>query len=188
MPGFFFAPVKHVPKTCFFAIFRSNLGVLFLPGPDYVVRSGVANGVAQMSSTPLSAGDYIAAKCSKCREQTNHTIVAMIEEAPVKVKCNTCGSEHKYRQPAAPKKPGAPRKTATRRTKADPQALERQQWQDLQESFDAQSATAYSMDASYKPKSLIAHPTFGLGQVQEISGARKMNVLFADGIKVLRCG
>ena len=140
-----------------------------------------------MSSTPLSAGDYIACKCSKCGQETNHTIVAMVEDVPVKVQCNTCSGTHKYRKPAAPKKPAAARKPATRRTKADPQAAERQEWQELESSFDSSSAVAYSMDGTYKLRDLINHPTFGLGLVQEFPGTRKMLVLFADGSKVLRC-
>ncbi len=140
-----------------------------------------------MSSTPLSAGDYIEAKCSKCREMTNHTIVAMVEEAPVKVQCNICNSEHKYRKPAV-KKTTTARKPATRRPRIDPKAVEQQQWQELQPSFDENAAVAYSMETSYKLRALINHPTFGLGQVQEAAGTRKIRVLFADGAKVLRCG
>ncbi len=140
-----------------------------------------------MSSTPLSAGDYIEAKCSKCREMTNHTIVAMVEDVPVKVQCNTCNSEHKYRKPAVKKAPSA-RKPATRRPRVDPKAVEQQQWQELQPSFDEKAAIAYSMETSYKLRALINHPTFGLGQVQESAGTRKIKVLFADGAKVLRCG
>ncbi len=140
-----------------------------------------------MSSTPLSAGDYIASKCTKCGQETNHTIVAMVEDVPVKVQCNTCNGTHKYRKPAAPKKKAAAKKPATRRTKADPQAVERQQWQELEPSFNASAAVAYSMDGTFKLRALINHPTFGLGQVQELTGTRKMLVLFADGSKVLRC-
>jgi len=141
-----------------------------------------------MSSTPLSAGDYIASKCSKCGQETNHTIVAMVEDVPVKVQCNICKGTHKFRKPAAAKKATAAKKPATRRTKADPQAAEKLQWQELESSFDAKSAVAYSMDTTYKLSTLIKHPTFGLGQVQELAGTRKMLVLFADGAKVLRCG
>ncbi|WP_020677647.1 hypothetical protein [Geopsychrobacter electrodiphilus] len=141
-----------------------------------------------MSSTPLSAGDYIAAKCSKCAQETNHTIVAMVEDTPVKVKCNICSSEHKFRKPAAAKKPAVAKKPATRRAKADPLAAERQKWQDLESSFNSNAALAYSMEQTYKLRALINHPTFGLGQVQVLTGTRKMQVLFADGAKVLRCG
>ncbi len=141
-----------------------------------------------MSSAPLSAGDYIAAKCTKCGQETNHTIVAMVEDLPVKVQCNTCNGAHKYRKPAAAKKTAAAKKPATRRTKADPQAVERQQWQELEPSFNASAAIAYSMDTTYKLNALINHPTFGLGQVQKLAGTRKVLVLFADGAKVLRCG
>jgi hypothetical protein len=112
----------------------------------------------------------------------------MIEDLPVKVQCNTCQGTHKYRRPVAAKKPAAAKKPVTRRTKADPQAAERQQWQDLESSFNPSAAVGYSMDETYKISTLIKHPTFGIGQVQELAGTRKMLVLFADGAKVLRCG
>lgn len=138
-------------------------------------------------SNPLSAGDFIEARCSKCKEITNHTVVAMVEDLPAKVKCNTCDGEHKYRKPAAKKAPST-RKPATRRPKVDPLAVERQQWQELQPSFNVNSAVAYSMESIYKLRGLINHPTFGIGQVQEFAGTRKVRVLFEDGAKVLRCG
>lgn len=143
-----------------------------------------------MSSTPLSAGDYIAANCSKCRQQTNHTVIAMIGDVPAKVQCNICGGEHKYRKPAAPKTTsarGARSTAAPRRSKSDPQAAARQQWEQQQESFDASKARPYGMDDSYRAGDLVQHPSFGLGKVQEMAGSRKMAVLFADGVKVLRC-
>jgi len=44
------------------------------------------------------------------------------------------------------------------------------------------------MEARYRLMDLIEHPLFGIGQVQENSGTRKMTVLFVDGLKILRCG
>ncbi len=140
-----------------------------------------------MSSSLLSAGDYIASKCTKCGQETNHTIVAMVDDVPVKVQCNTCSSAHKYRKLAAAKKPAAVRKPAARRSKADPQAAERQQWQELESSLSETAAVSYSMEESYKLCAVINHLTFGLGQIQEFPGTRKMLVLFAEGTKVLRC-
>jgi len=43
------------------------------------------------------------------------------------------------------------------------------------------------MTATYKVKSLIAHPVFGLGQVQRVAGPQKIEVLFEDGLKMMRC-
>ena len=53
-----------------------------------------------MSAKQLSAGDYIASRCSKCKDTTNHTIVAMVEGKVVRVQCNICNSVHNHRSPA----------------------------------------------------------------------------------------
>lgn len=50
-----------------------------------------------MSPQELHPGSDIDAMCSRCKALSGHTIVAMVGNAVVKVKCNTCGSEHKYK-------------------------------------------------------------------------------------------
>ena len=112
-----------------------------------------------MSSSTLSAGDPIEARCTKCREITNHTIIAMTDAGPAKVQCNTCSGQHKYRKPAAP------RKTAARRT-VDPKIAERKEWENLRPSMNSKQAITYSMTTAFKANSLMEHPVFGLGFVQ----------------------
>ncbi len=77
-----------------------------------------------MQNTTLSVGDPIEARCTKCRKNTNHIVVAMAKELPVKVECNTCSGQHKYRPPTAAKKP------AVRRAN-QPQDAERKEWEAL---------------------------------------------------------
>lgn len=133
-----------------------------------------------MESKPLSAGDPIEARCTKCRKNTNHIVIAMVEETPAKVQCNTCSREHKYRPPTVPKKPAA-RKTV------QPKEAERNEWELLRPSMNTAKATDYSMNDSYKVKALINHPVFGLGLVQRLAGSQKIEVLFQDGKKLMRC-
>lgn len=133
-----------------------------------------------MQSTTLSAGDPIEARCTKCRKNTNHVIIAMVEDDPVKVQCNTCSREHKYRPPTVPKKP-AVRKTV------QPKDAERKEWELLRPNMNSAKATDYSMTAAYKLNALINHPVFGLGLVQRVIGSQKIEVLFEDGKKTMRC-
>lgn len=133
-----------------------------------------------MQSTTLSAGDPIEARCTKCRKNTNHIVVAMANDVPAKVQCNTCSGQHKYRPPTAAKKP------AVRRT-VDPKVAEQKEWAELRPNMNSSQAADYSMTATFKVGSLINHPVFGLGLVQEQSGARKIQVLFEDGKKTMRC-
>ena len=133
-----------------------------------------------MQSTTLSAGDPIEARCTKCRKNTDHTIVAMAEENPEKVQCTTCNRQHKYRPPTAAKK------QAVRKT-INPRDAERREWEILRPGMNSEKATDYSMMGAYKVKALINHPLFGLGLVQRVAGSQKVEVLFEDGRKIMRC-
>ncbi|MCK4536209.1 MAG: hypothetical protein KAT93_04300 [Desulfuromonadales bacterium] len=133
-----------------------------------------------MQSTTLTAGDPTEARCTKCRRNTDHIIITMGEESPIKVECNNCGRQHKYRPPTAARKP------AVRRT-IDPKDAERKEWEALRPSMDSAKATDYSMTAAYKVKALTNHPLFGLGLVQRVVGPHKVEILFEDGKKTMRC-
>jgi len=133
-----------------------------------------------MPSIKQSVGGPIEARCTKCRSITNHIIVAMDEAVPVKVQCNTCGRQHKFRSPTAAKKAGV-------RKSVDPKAAERKEWEDMRPAMQVSQATEYSMTTTFKIGALINHPVFGLGIVQRQGGSHKMEVLFEDGMKTMRC-
>ena len=133
-----------------------------------------------MQSTTLSAGDLIEARCTKCRKNNEHTIVTVGEELPERVQCSVCSREHKYRPPSVAKKPAA-------RKAAAPRDADRKEWLALQPTMDSAKAKDYSMSEAYKVKSLITHPAFGLGIVQRVIGSQKVEILFEDGKKTMRC-
>lgn len=133
-----------------------------------------------MKSSIPSVGAAIKVRCTKCRKNTDHTIVTMIENGSVEVQCNTCNRKHKYRPPITAKKPSV-------RQTADPKVAERKEWAVLRPNMNSAEATNYSMGASYKVKALINHPVFGLGLVQRVVGPQKVEVLFEDGKKTMRC-
>ena len=125
----------------------------------------------------------------------NHTIVSMLEARPARVQCNTCGGVHNYRKekvakPAAKAAPGkaASGKAAPRQPRKAPGEFARQEWVALLVEQDAARAIPYNMQAVLKLGSLVKHPTFGLGVVKQLPGANKAEILFEDGIKLLRCG
>jgi len=133
-----------------------------------------------MNEKQLSAGDPIEARCTKCRKITNHTIIAMKDAAPAKVECNTCQGQHLYRKPKA-----APQTAAMKAATA--KRAEQKKWASQQATLEGQNAKNYSMEGEYKIDSVIKHPKFGLGLVQCFTGTRKMEVLFEDGLKTMRC-
>ncbi len=64
-----------------------------------------------------SVGGDVNAWCSKCKMELAHTIIAMVDELPKKVQCNTCSGKHNYRLKPVVKSAGKVRKT-TRKTKS----------------------------------------------------------------------
>lgn len=47
-------------------------------------------------------GDELDDYCVKCRRLTNHLIVSLMDDAPAKVRCRSCYSDHDYRNEQAP--------------------------------------------------------------------------------------
>jgi len=50
----------------------------------------------------LRLGDDVDDFCVKCKRVTNHSILAMIEGEPAKVRCRTCYAEQQYRKCVIP--------------------------------------------------------------------------------------
>lgn len=150
-----------------------------------------------MTTRKLSAGDIIEARCTKCREVLNHRIVAMVEEKVVRVECNTCNGVHNYYPPPTVKEAKAPKKATVKKPRAttgvprtskkDPVEVEREEWASLQPTFDLEKVLQYDMNNRYLTKRLIQHSVFGVGVVKTLIVPNKMQVLFSDGIKLLRC-
>ena len=50
----------------------------------------------------LRLGDIIDDYCIKCRRLSNHAIVSLIEGLAAKVRCQSCYSDHDYRNEQVP--------------------------------------------------------------------------------------
>lgn len=57
-------------------------------------------------------GDDIDDFCVKCKRIMNHAVVSLLGDAPAKVRCRTCYSDHDYRHELAPPPKVDPRKAA----------------------------------------------------------------------------
>jgi hypothetical protein len=133
-----------------------------------------------MQNTTLSVGEAIEARCTKCRQNNEHVIVTLDEEGPVKVQCNICSRQHKYRSPSVAKK-------TVVRSATKPKAADCKEWELMRPSMNIAKAKDYSMTDAYKVNALISHPIFGFGLVQRMVGTQKMTILFEDGMKTMRC-
>ena len=139
-----------------------------------------------LSVKQLSAGDNIESRCTKCRIVTNHTIVALVNGVPERVECNTCKGTHKFRKPTikkSPSDPKVPRKKTTR--KIDPDLAT---WAELSLDRSKGKAVTYSLQGVFKQDQIVNHPTFGLGIVAQLIPPNKVEIIFEDGRKLLRCG
>ncbi|MCF6267087.1 MAG: hypothetical protein L3J57_11130 [Desulfuromusa sp.] len=137
-----------------------------------------------MTIKQLSAGDHITSKCTKCKDITNHTIVAMVGDKVARVECNICGGIHNYRSVFT--------KTTTIKSRASsskPAKTSRveKEWRNLVNETDSADATPYNIQMTITNGDLIQHPSFGLGRVINTIKPNKMEVVFNTGTKLLRC-
>lgn len=136
-----------------------------------------------MSAKIPSAGDHTLSRCSKCKEATNHTIVAMVGDKVARVVCNVCGSSHNHRGTTAPKV----RNDKVRSTAQPRKTRSQAQWENLMAAADKESAIPYNMKTPVKTGNIINHPSFGLGQILSTTRPNKMEIIFEQGIKLLLC-
>jgi hypothetical protein len=122
----------------------------------------------------ISAGQSVESYCGKCKVNRDHTIMAMDGNAIAKVRCKTCGSIHKFRDPAVPYKP----RKAGSKTIAQEQATTALIWEaGLAEARGKERD--YDMAASYRVGEVVNHRTFGKGLVLKIH-INKCQMLFKD--------
>jgi hypothetical protein len=147
-----------------------------------------------MERRAVAAGDIIESQCTRCKALLNHTIIAMVAGQVVRVKCNTCGSEHNHRPPKEPKvaaakapKAATAARTPSTRAKAvkAPAVSDEVVWEELIRPHDPDLAVPYRMDGKFRANSLLTHPTFGIGLVAATQ-AGKIEVVFKGGRKLLR--
>ncbi|HUK99726.1 MAG TPA: hypothetical protein VLX29_02600 [Nitrospirota bacterium] len=121
-----------------------------------------------------SAGKNKLSYCTKCKLNLDHTIMAMNGEEIAKVRCNTCGSSHKFRDASVPQKIRKPRGKKTLSAEATTKIL----WE--HGLADAKGKERdYHMTAKYRVGDIVNHDVFGKGIVLKIY-ANKCDMLFQD--------
>ena len=150
--------------------------------------------------TFVAAGKDIDALCTKCKLVLAHVIIAVANGIPVRVKCNTCHTERKWR-PTTDNKVGGI-KGGVRRARSDKPATagqhkasrahdstyEREQkWLGLRliAERDKKVEQPYAMARTYALGDVVLHPKFGVGFVSGDMGGGKLTVCFKDGERVL---
>lgn len=134
--------------------------------------------------TKLSVGKDVDSYCTKCRLELGHLIVAMVGDKIAKVKCNTCGGTHNYREMKKKLKSGeTPKKTATPKIQKDAGKTPELLWE-ASISKTRGAEVPYEMGRAFKVGDVIAHELFGKGVVKQIS-PRKCTALFKDKERML---
>lgn len=144
----------------------------------------------------LTAGSEIDAYCTRCRMDLGHRIVAMVGGAPKRVICQTCNSEHNYREPRTLKtattpfvrnKKSEPKPTAAQRItqKARAEQERHDTWATRALGKPLDAFTKYRMDYHFREGELVMHTKFGEGYVDAVLEGGKVSVMFRDGARTL---
>ncbi|MBE9535851.1 MAG: hypothetical protein IMF07_01620 [Proteobacteria bacterium] len=131
-----------------------------------------------------SVGGLVATSCTKCKLELEHTIMAMVGDKIVRVKCRTCGSEHNYKDKT--KKEAVRKRTTASAKRAVPVKNPERAWEEAMNKVTG-ADIPYDGTRSYKPGEVVAHPIFGSGVVLEAS-EKKVAVIFKDKARKLVSG
>ena len=122
----------------------------------------------------FKVGDNIDGWCTRCKLVLRHTIESMVGGTVKRTHCNTCGVQHAHR-------PHAPRA----RLNPAQQLTEDGKYATLLRGRTAAASKPYSQASRFAVGEVVSHATFGLGIVMAERESVKIDILFADGPKVL---
>ena len=136
-------------------------------------------------------GKNVDALCTRCGLTLAHIVLYEVGGVIARVKCKTCGTEHKYRGAKVRDRKGETGGDRTRRTgtraaeeSRQAEAVETQRWLQRQNELGKNTPIRpYRMTDRYQRGEVIEHPTFGIGFVEKILEDQRMDVLFKGSLK-----
>lgn len=128
---------------------------------------------------------FVEGHCKICKDVTRHKICLVQDGKLKEVQCGSCHDLHKFKPP--PPSKAERQRIAAERQKAKLREEDREKWERIKPKMIEAKAKDYSMDGLFRKKDVIRHPQFGLGMVERKAGHRKVEVLFEDGRKIMRC-
>jgi len=143
---------------------------------------------------PLKTGGDVDSWCTKCRMMLTHRIVAMVGPKPARVQCETCHSQHNFRENAPGETPARAAASARAGSASGPRPArisnvtrleqERRDRENLWERACTGRLVSdfikYSPKESFKMGDLVKHTKFGDGVVLTVIDAHKIEILFRD--------
>jgi len=132
-------------------------------------------------------GENIYGWCTTCKLVLMHTIEAMVGGKITRVHCNTCRAQHAYRAkpPGASSAIGRVRARQTNGETSSEQKTRPTEYEVLMRGHMEAAVRPYATSSRFKVREIISHATFGLGAVTAERDNIKIDVLFADGARVL---
>jgi hypothetical protein len=131
----------------------------------------------------LTVGKDVLSYCTKCKLNLGHIIVAMKDSTHIaKVKCNTCGSLHSFKDPSLSSKQNKTRTKARGITPSKVISVS-DLWMEKMSNTKKKS-TPYAMDSKFNEGDVIDHVKFGPGIVEKVVDD-KIEVIFRHEIKTL---
>jgi len=136
-------------------------------------------------------GEYIDAYCSRCELTLAHVVLFELNGSVSRVKCRTCGTEHKYRG----RKPEMKRtntlfKNRSRGVSKGAAAqkvahtVDVARWQENRNRLGTGTEMkTYRISEGYAKGDVIDHDAFGIGFVEKVISETRIDVLFSDGLR-----
>lgn len=118
----------------------------------------------------LLIGSAIQAVCRKCKDRTEHVVIAKVGVKPTRVECSSCKDVHVY-------------KTVMRPAATIPLAglSPEEAWTASMKRANASSALPYAVDGRYAIGAKLSHRSFGEGVVVRLASPTVCEVVFATG-------
>ena len=129
-----------------------------------------------------SAGEYIKAWCPRCNLKSDHTIIAIVDNLPKKIKCNSCDEHHNL----SAKQCGKSRtisKSTIRKSRSKEATYEK--YLSRLTGGDPANSIKYNIKGNFEKDQVIDHLKFGIGIVLSVMQIDKIEILFKDGPKLL---
>lgn len=135
--------------------------------------------------TNLRVGGEIDAWCTRCHLVLSHIILAMSVGEPVRVECNTCRSQHKYRAASPDDSPPVRGAHSTAQSRPAARPAFHHVWDNITSGLDLSKPIPYDPKFQFSKGQVIIHGKFGVGVVMEVKEGGKILVVFRDETRVL---
>jgi len=127
-------------------------------------------------------GSELQSKCGKCG-MAWHVVIALAGGNIAQVQCGECGARHRYR-PAGGAAAGSARQPSSIARKS-PARSRKSDAKPVVSADTSRPRRDFRPNDTYEVGDRMVHPNFGEGVVQATRGARKVEVLFEAGTKLL---